>query len=47
MERELATIGAALDNGIGAIPGQVLWQEVCILGYGIYHITLTFLRWLI
>ena len=34
MEGELATIGAAFDNGAGAVFGQVLWQKVCILGYG-------------
>jgi hypothetical protein len=33
MEGESAAIGTALDNGTGAIFGQVLWQEMCLLGY--------------
>jgi len=33
MERVAAAIGAAADHGDGAILGEILWQEVRILGY--------------
>ena len=33
MEGELAATRAAPDHGSGAIPRQILWQEVRILGY--------------
>lgn len=32
MEGEFAAIGAAVDHGGGAIRGEVLWEEVCLLG---------------
>jgi len=39
MERVAATIGAAVDNGHGAISGEILWQKGRILGYVIFKVT--------
>lgn len=33
MEGKLTTNGVAPDDGLGALPRQILWQEVRILGY--------------
>jgi hypothetical protein len=32
VERVLAANGAAFDHGAGTIYGEILWQEMCILG---------------
>ena len=32
MEGESATTGAAVDDGGGAVCGEVFWEEVCLLG---------------
>jgi hypothetical protein len=39
MARVIAADGAAIDHGSGAVYGEILWQEVCILGYVIVTIT--------
>jgi hypothetical protein len=33
MARVIAADGAAVDNGFGTLHGEILWQEVRILGY--------------
>jgi hypothetical protein len=38
MERKPAATRAALDHGLGALPWQILWQEMRILGYDIWFI---------
>lgn len=31
MEGESAAVGAAADDGGGAVCGEVFWEEVCVL----------------
>lgn len=38
MERIAAATGTAADNGHGAVSGEILWQESCVLGYVIFSI---------
>jgi hypothetical protein len=33
MEGVSATDGAAVDNGLGTVHWEILWSEMCILGY--------------
>ena len=32
MEGEYSAVGAFVDDGGGAVCGQVFWEEVCFLG---------------
>lgn len=38
MERITAAARTAADNGHGAVSGEILWQESCVLGYVIFNI---------
>ena len=38
MERVVAAIGTDFDYGTGAVCGEVLWQESCLLGYVLFAV---------
>jgi NAD/NADP transhydrogenase beta subunit len=51
MEGVIAAVGAAADNGHGAVSGEILWSEGRILGYVMFKMrnvqirVLTFVGW--
>lgn len=45
MEGVVAATGAAVNNGHGALSGEILWQKVCILGYVVFKGRNCFVLW--